>query len=144
MCYNSHDVSVTFKNEENIFRYFRKMSASVLSARITVACFFFLCLMRSQTCAHVQSFSVENYVLDSHTEYKQVTGVSFAKCKRLCKSEKACISVNFEGSLDSEGCCTFNGCGVEDEEKIHESLVFSPGCTYHQLRPTDAAIAEVL
>ena len=89
-----------------------------------------------------QSKYIQNYAMVGHS-YKHFKVLSLAKCTKICKSERACISVNFEGSLDSEGCCTFNGCGVEDGEKIHESLLFSPGCTYHQLRPTEAAIAEV-
>ena len=117
-----------------------KMIASELAFCI-LACFLFLNdkVYRS---SEYQSKSILNYATVGHS-YKHFKVLSLAKCTKFRKSERACIIVDFEGNLDSEGCCTFNGCGVEDGEKIHESLVFSPGCTYHQLRPTEAAVAEV-
>ena len=117
-----------------------KMIASEFAFCI-LACFLFL---NDKVCrsSEYQSKSILNYAMFGHS-YKHFKVLSLAKCTKFCKSERACISVNFEGNVDSESSCTFNGCGVEDGEKIHESLVFSPGCTYHQLRPTEAAVAEV-
>ena len=52
--------------------------------------------------------------------------------------------MNFDDSSGKGiGCCALNGCGVEDEEDKGSSLVFTPGCLYRQVRPTEAAIVKV-
>ena len=109
-------------------------------AGIVVACFLYrsVCGQNSGW----KSFSVENFALPDH-KYKIITSISFSKCRNFCKSERACVSVNFQGSTELKGCCALNSRGVEEEEKIHKSLVFTPGCTFQQLRDTGAAIAEV-
>ena len=87
---------------------------------------------------------VYNYAL-VEPGYRHIPDVSFSECKKFCKSEKTCISVSFHGSLeaDSNGCCALNGCGVKDERKLKDSLVFTPDCTFYQLRSTEAAIVGV-
>ena len=52
--------------------------------------------------------------------------------------------MNFDDSSGRGiGFCALNGCGVEDEEDKGSSLVFTSGCLYHQLRPTEAALVKV-
>ena len=99
------------------------------------------CLVIQALKAYI-SFTVDNYVLVDH-QYKTISNIKFSKCVKACKSERSCISVNFEGCLSSEGCCVLNGCGVEDEKDKGESFVFSPGCLFHQVRSTEAAIRKV-
>ena len=92
--------------------------------------------------AAYNKFDVENYALVGH-QLKGLTNVRLDKCVKACEMERACISVNFGGSPEGIGCCTLNDCGVEDEENKGKSLVFTPGCWYHQIRPTEAAINKV-
>ena len=82
-------------------------------------------------------FYAKNYALVGH-QLKRMTSARFRKCVKACKMERACISVNFGG-----GCCTLNNCGMEDEEDKGKPLVFTPGCWYQQIRPTEAAISKV-
>ena len=90
-----------------------------------------------------KTFTAENFALVGH-QYKKISNIQFSKCVKACKSERSCISVNFEaGFLESKGCCAFNGCGVEDETDKEKSLTFSPGCKYHQVRRTEAALKKV-
>ena len=112
------------------------MGVSFFSALVILTGFLYLAI-----CGHYRSFSVEDYALPDH-KYKVVTDVPFAKCKSFCTSERACISLNFHCNLESKGCCTLNGRGVGSAG--NDSLMFSPGCTYHQLRATEVAIVEVL
>ena len=95
----------------------------------------------SQTMKYKQ-FVVENFALSGH-EYKTISNTDFRTCIKACEMERACISVNYGGSSEGLGCCTLNDCGVEDEENKGRSLVFTPGCWYHQVRPTEAAIKKV-
>ena len=89
-----------------------------------------------------EQFSVENYALVDH-EHKQLRNAKFKNCVKACEKERACISVNFGGSLEGVGCCTLNDCGVEGEENKGKFLIFTPGCFYHQVRPSEAAISKV-
>ena len=111
------------------------MAPSLCSLVLLPSCFFI------QASAY-KLFIVENQVLVD-LQYKTISNFKFSKCIKACKSEHSCISVNFEGSLSSKGCCVLNGCGVEDEEDKGKSLVFSPGCLFHQVRSTEAAIRKV-
>ena len=95
----------------------------------------------SNTTAY-NKFDVENYALVEH-QLRRLKNVRFDKCVKACEMERACISVNFGGSPKGIGCCTLNDCGVEDEEDKGKSLVFTPGCWYYQIRPTEAAINKV-
>ena len=104
---------------------------------LVVICILFLYECFINTVAYEQ-FDVENYSLIGH-QLKTLTNVGFDKCVKACKMERACISVNYEDT----GCCALNDCGVEDEEDKAKSLVFTPGCSYQQIRPTDAAINKV-
>ena len=105
--------------------------------------FYFLLLLSVVyfTCSYKQ-FSIENYAFVDH-ELKTLNRVSFMSCVKACEMERVCISVNFGESLDEVGCCTLNDCGVEDEANKGKSLIFTPGCLYHQVRPTEAAINKV-
>ena len=96
----------------------------------------------SNALAYEQFDRVENYSLVGH-QLKTLTNVRFDKCVKACKMERACISVNYGGSSGKTGCCTLKDCGVEDEEDKEKSLVFTPGCLYQQIRPTEAAIIKV-
>ena len=85
-----------------------------------------------------KQFDVEKYSLVRH-QLQTLTNVGFDKCVKACKMERACVSVNYGDT----GCCTLNDCGVEDEEDKVKSLVFTPVCSYQQIRPTEAAISKV-
>ena len=111
------------------------MAPSLCSLVLLPSCFFIQALA-------YKLFTVENHILVDH-QYKTISNFKFSKCVKACKSERSCISVNFEGSLLSKGCCVLNGCGVENEEDKGKSLVFSPGCLFHQVRSTEAAIRKV-
>ena len=111
------------------------MAPSLCSLVLLPSCFFIQALA-------YKLFTVENHILVDH-QYKTISNFKFSKCVKACKSERRCISVNFEGSLLSKGCCVLNGCGVENEEDKGKSLVFSPGCLFHQVRSTEAAIRKV-
>ena len=90
-----------------------------------------------------ESFSAENYALVGY-RYKTISNIAFSRCAKACKSERSCISVNFGSSRELKGCCVLNSCGVEDENDKGKSLVFTPGCLYHQVRSTEAAVVQVI
>ena len=89
-------------------------------AGIVVACFLYrsVCGQNSGW----KSFSVENFALPDH-KYKIITSISFSKCRNFCKSERACVSVNFQGSTELKGCCALNSRGVEGGRE--DSQIFS-------------------
>ena len=104
---------------------------------------FFLSLGTLIFSTEYKPFTVRNFAFIGW-QYKTVAKCTFQKCMQACKTERACISVNFDDSSGNGiGCCALNGCGVEDEEHKGRSLVFTPGCLYHQLRPTQAALVKV-
>ena len=104
---------------------------------------FFSFLRRGTLSLRFPSFTVKHFSLVGW-EYRSISNCKFHDCVKMCKSERACISVNFEETSQvGNGCCSLNGCGVEDREQKGKSLVFTPNCVYHQLRPTESAIIKV-
>ena len=111
---------------------------------VVVSFSFTLIAVRNRCCStEYKPFTVRDFAFTGW-QYKALVKCSFQKCVQACKSEQACISVNFDKSCGNGiGFCALNDCGVEDEEDKGRSLVFTPGCLYHQLRPTEAALVKV-
>ena len=110
--------------------------------KFVYSCLAFLALDTGISSSEYKPFTVWNFSFIGW-QYRKISNRSLQKCVQACKSERACISVNFvDSSGRGIGFCALNGCGVEDEEDKGSSLVFTSGCLYHQLRSTEAALVK--
>ena len=80
-----------------------------------------------------QSVTENNHILVGHV-FQQLHARDWFSCIQACHYEPRCISYNYERSAGANGLCELNDDGAESLCDRHNSLVFSKGFVFQQIR----------
>ena len=91
-----------------------------------------LSLMQQKILAF-QPVTENNHVLVGYV-FQQLQTRDWFSCIQACHDEPRCISYNYERSAGANGLCELNDDGAESLCDRHNSLVFSKGFVFQQIR----------
>ena len=100
--------------------------------RSTIFLVLFIVFVQQRTQAF-QSVTENNRILVGHV-FQQLHARDWFSCIQACHDEPRCISYNYERSAGANGLCELNDDGAERLCDRHNSLVFSKGFVFQQIR----------
>lgn len=83
-----------------------------------------------------------NHVLVGHV-FQQLHIRDWFSCIQACHGEPRCISYNYERSAGANGLCELNECGVKDLCVRNNSLIYSLGFVFQQIRQKEVSTVSI-
>ena len=89
-----------------------------------------------------QPVTENNHVLVGYV-FQQLQARDWFSCIQACHDEPRCISYNYERSAGANGLCELNDCGVKDLCDRNNSLIYSLGFVFQQIRQKEVSTVSI-